>query len=142
MSSEFFDVLSRHSVGYVFLEGYFMPHIGEVFGEFQPATAEFAVIRLHGSDRSDIEKRTGKVWNQVVDPKPNGLTAAAEIIRANAAQKIRTFVNVNNHFEGSAPLTIERLVAELERDGCPPGRSKKWSTCRRGNTPGNDSWPS
>ena len=27
---------------------------------------------------------------------------------------IRTFVNVNNHYEGSAPLTIQRFVRVLE----------------------------
>lgn len=116
LSPEFFDLLAKHGVGYVFLEGYFMPHIGEVWDKFQLATADFAVIRLHGSDRSDIEKRTGEKWNHVVDPKPDGLAAAAKIVRANAARKVTTFVNVNNHFEGSAPLTIERLVAELERE--------------------------
>ena len=117
LSQEFFDLLGRHGVGYVFLEGYFMPHIGEVWSKYRPTTAEFAVIRLHGSDRSDIEKRTGGKWNRLVDPKPDGLAATAEIVRGNAARKITTFVNVNNHFEGSAPLTIERLLAKIGEDG-------------------------
>jgi len=26
-------------------------------------------------------------------------------------------VNVNNHYEGSAPLTIERFLDELRKDG-------------------------
>ena len=116
LSTEFFDLLAEHGVGYVFLEGYFMPHIGEVWRRFQPATTDFTVIRLHGSDRSDIEKRTGRNWSRVVDPKPEGLAAATRIIRANAARKVTTFVNVNNHFEGAAPLTIERLTAELRRN--------------------------
>jgi uncharacterized protein YecE (DUF72 family) len=113
LSREFFDLLGRHGAGYVFLEGYFMPRIGEVWRGFQPSTAEFAVVRLHGSDRSDIEKRTGEKWNRVVDPKPDALTATAEIVLGNVARGVTTFVNVNNHFEGSAPLTIGRLLARL-----------------------------
>jgi hypothetical protein len=28
-------------------------------------------------------------------------------------KKVRLFVNVNNHYEGSAPLTIARIVSRL-----------------------------
>ncbi|MBT3375945.1 MAG: DUF72 domain-containing protein [Lentisphaerae bacterium] len=92
-----------------------MPHIGDLPARLRTVTTDISVLRLHGSDRADIEKRTGKVWSRVVDPQPGGLTAASRIIRANASRKVLTYVNVNNHFEGSAPLTIARLAAELGR---------------------------
>jgi uncharacterized protein YecE (DUF72 family) len=117
LSTQFFDLLGRHGIGNVFLEGYHMPHIGEVWDPYEPTTTDFAVIRLHGSDRLDIEQQTSRAWDHVVDPKPEALSVAARIVRADSARNIRTFVNVNNHFEGSAPLTIERLLAELDRDG-------------------------
>ena len=56
-------------------------------------------------------------WDRVLDPHPEGLQAAATIIRANAARKAVTFVNVNNHFEGSAPTSIGRLLEVLAKEG-------------------------
>lgn len=125
LSSESFDFLAAHGVGYVFIEGYFMPPIGEVWRELQPTTADFGVVRLHGSDRSDTEARSGENWNQLVDPKPEALEAATDIILGSITRGISIFVNVNNHFEGSAPLTIERLLARLgDRPmPAPPGGS-------------------
>jgi hypothetical protein len=35
-------------------------------------------------------------------------------VRANARKKVLTFVNVSNHYEGSAPLTIGRLLEMLK----------------------------
>lgn len=109
----FFQFLAGAKIGFVYLEGYYMPPIGRLFDKFHPQTADFAVIRLHGGDRLEIEAETAQVWNKIVSPKPEGLKAAAKIVRANAQHKIRTFVNINNHFEGSAPLTIERFLEEL-----------------------------
>jgi uncharacterized protein YecE (DUF72 family) len=113
LSSEFFDFLQSNSIGCVFLDGYYMPPIGEVFDKYRPATADFAVIRLHGGDRQEIEKQTGEVWSRVVAPKPEGLKAAARMVIAHGQRGMRTFVNVNNHYEGSAPLTVDRFLDVL-----------------------------
>ena len=43
------------------------------------------------------------------------MAAAADIVRANAREGRMTYVNINNHYEGSAPLTIARFVRELAR---------------------------
>ena len=43
------------------------------------------------------------------------VAAAADIVRANAREGRMTYVNINNHYEGSAPLTIARFVRELAR---------------------------
>ena len=80
---------------------------------FKPETASFQVIRLHGGDRLEIEGETGEVWNKVVAPKPGGLKSAAKIVRANAKKRVLTYLNFNNHFEGSAPLSIGRFLDVL-----------------------------
>jgi len=36
------------------------------------------------------------------------------IVRYNAGRKVLTYLNLNNHFEGSAPLIASRLLAALE----------------------------
>jgi uncharacterized protein YecE (DUF72 family) len=109
LSSEFFQFLKEHKLGFVYLEGYYMPPIGDVYEKFKPETADFSIIRLHGGDRQQIEAETGNLWHKVVSPQPKGLQAAARIVKDNSAKDILTYVNVNNHFEGSAPLTIERF---------------------------------
>jgi len=52
-------------------------------------------------------------WNQVIAPKPKGLEAAARIVKENKSRKTLTFLNINNHFEGSAPLTVQRFLEVL-----------------------------
>lgn len=111
----FFNFLKEHQIGFVYLEGYYMPPIEEVFGKFDPATADFCIIRLHGGDRTEIEAATGEIWNRVISPKSKGLEAAAKIVRANRKRNILTFVNLNNHFEGSAPLTAQRFIETLRQ---------------------------
>jgi len=102
-------------LGYVLLDGYYMPRIAEVTAKLDIRTASFSIIRLHGPDRSGIEERTGGAWGEVVEPKDDGLRATADIIRQNTDAGVDSYVNVNNHYEGSAPLTIARLLEILRR---------------------------
>jgi uncharacterized protein YecE (DUF72 family) len=104
----------ERGLGFVFLEGYYMFHIGDVFARWDTSPAAFTVIRLHGPDQAGMEQGAGGVWNQVYAPKLKGLQAAADIVRFNTARSFQTLVNVNNHYEGSAPLTAERFLAVLQ----------------------------
>lgn len=113
LGEPFFRLLEEHRVAFVYLEGYYMPPIREVFERCRPAVADHCVIRLHGPDRKGIEEQAGGTWNRIVSPQPESIAAAAEIYLANREHSIRTFVNVNNHFEGSAPLTILRFLERL-----------------------------
>jgi len=113
LSPALFKELENRGAGYVYLDGYYMPPIGQVFERFKPATAPFSVIRLHGGDRGEIEIETGEIWDRIVTPKPEALRSAARIAIENIRKKIVTYVNVNNHFEGSAPLTVERFLEAL-----------------------------
>jgi uncharacterized protein YecE (DUF72 family) len=115
LGPELFDFLKGRAVGFVYLDGYYMPPIGSIFEAHHPRTAPFGVVRLHGGDRGEIEKETGEVWNKIVAPKPEALKAAAAITVENIRHKIVTHLNVNNHFEGSAPLTIVRFLNELKK---------------------------
>ena len=112
-STSFFEFLKAHGLGFVYLDGYYMPPIGEVFEKFAPETASFQVVRLHGGDRLEIEGQTGEVWDRVVAPKPGGLQAAAKIVKANAKKRVLTYLNLNNHYEGSAPLSARRFLDVL-----------------------------
>ena len=115
-SPALFKFLEERKLGFVYLDGYYMAPIGQVFERFRPATAGFQIIRLHGGDRLEIETETAGVWDKIVAPKPEGLRAAARIVRAGARKKILTIVNLNNHYEGSAPLSIGRLLKVLSEE--------------------------
>jgi hypothetical protein len=126
--------LVRHKVGFVFCHGYYMPPAPALFREHfesgparplvqapetdSPLPASPAVIRLLGPDRKGIEERTGKQWNQVVAPKDGELPEIASMALSILEQNVDVIINVNNHYEGSAPLTIgklERMIDERNR---------------------------
>jgi uncharacterized protein YecE (DUF72 family) len=113
LKDEFLTALRQLGLGFVLLDGYYMPRIAEVAAKVNVRTAPFSIIRLHGPDRAGIEEETRGVWNKIVESKDDGLKAAADIIRQNVEFGVDTYVNVNNHYEGSAPLTIERLLGRL-----------------------------
>lgn len=112
LQKDFFDFLRSHGIGSVLQDGYYMPPLSEVVSHFDTRTAGFSVVRLHGPDRAGIEEQTGGDWSQIVDPKDASLAVAANLIHTNEDAGVTTYVNVNNHCEGCAPLTIQRL-AEL-----------------------------
>ncbi|NQV35109.1 MAG: DUF72 domain-containing protein, partial [Phycisphaeraceae bacterium] len=110
LSEAFFNYLKNRKVGCVLLDGYYMPPIRDIAREFDIHTGKYLVIRLHGPDRSKIEKQTKGLWNDIVKPKDHSLQAAATIVQNALQTDITTVVNVNNHYEGCAPLTIQRLL--------------------------------
>jgi uncharacterized protein YecE (DUF72 family) len=114
LKKPFFEFLKRNDLAMIFLQGYYMPPLWQVFNEYKDYIKSTAVIRLHGPDRSGIEKKTGSIWNQIVEPKDNELDKISEIIYYLKNKKVDTYVNVNNHYEGSAPLTISKIQNKLK----------------------------
>jgi uncharacterized protein YecE (DUF72 family) len=109
LKKPFFEFIQRNNLIAVLLEGYYMPPVKEVFKEFKDYIEDTVVIRLHGPDRSGIEKATGKVWNKIVAPKDEQLNGISEIAHYFLNKKMDVYLNVNNHYEGSAPLTIQKI---------------------------------
>jgi len=72
------------------------------------------VIRLHGMDREGIEERTKNVWDTIVDPRDDELLLLRDVVNDLIERQHQVFVNINNHFEGSAPRTIERIKTLLQ----------------------------
>jgi uncharacterized protein YecE (DUF72 family) len=113
LKPEFFAFLKQHRIGMVLLEGYYMPPIQTVAAANDVHTSDFLVIRLHGPDRKEIEAKTKGTWSDIVLPRDESLGSAAWIIQHSLEKDLDTYVNVNNHYEGCAPLSIERLLALL-----------------------------
>jgi uncharacterized protein YecE (DUF72 family) len=109
LNRAYFDFLARAGLYHVFIQGYYMPSIFDVYAEHVEHIENFTVIRLHGPDRQGIEKKTGKIWDSIAAPKDHEITKLKAMLADLDSRGVTTYVNVNNHYEGSAPLTIERI---------------------------------
>ena len=109
LKKPFFEFIKRNKLAMVFLQGYYMPPVKTVFNEFKDYVKGTSIIRLHGPDRSGIEEKTGGDWSKIVEPKDEELDDVAEIVSYFKNKKVDTYINVNNHYEGSAPLTIMKI---------------------------------
>jgi len=113
LNENWFRFLLAHHLDLVFLQGYWMPDISELYAQHRELIHEFpsVVVRLHGPDRKGIEKLAGGRWDKIVAPKDDELAAVAEMVEEMVTQGIDVHLNVNNHYEGSAPETIDRIRA-------------------------------
>ena len=113
LTPKYFELLNAYNVMHVFSEKQYMPSIYEVYAEFQNYIKNATIIRLLGGDRKEIEERTKQNWNEIVMPQ-NGLRQIIGMINYMNKSGLKVTVNVNNHYEGSAPKTIERIEEGLE----------------------------
>ncbi|SHH63510.1 DUF72 domain-containing protein [Desulfofustis glycolicus] len=113
LQPRYFDFLGEHDLYHVFLHGYYMPPIFDIYEHFREKITELTVIRLHGPDRQGIEKQTGEDWSRVVAPKEADISRLASMLSGLHSRQVETFLYVNNHFEGSAPRTITRIEKAL-----------------------------
>ena len=114
LKDPFFEFLEINNLAMVFLQGYYMQPVWEVFKEFQSHINTTTVIRLHGPNRTGIEEKTNNVWDKIVEPKDEEINKVTEMIYALTQKEIDLYINVNNHYEGSAPLTIERFNQQIK----------------------------
>ena len=108
-SSDYFAFLEDKGLSHVFIQGYYMPEISEIYKKFSAAIVNPVVIRLHGYERDEIEKKTHKIYNTIVAPKDEELPGVIEMIQDLRSRGLQVYLNVNNHYEGSAPLSIEKI---------------------------------
>jgi uncharacterized protein YecE (DUF72 family) len=113
LNAAWFDWLRERELGHVFLEGYYMPPAAQLYDRFADSIRGFTVIRLHGPDRPGMEEKSGNRWDRILEPRDGALDEAARIIRELRRREVDVFLNVNNHFEGCAPLTISRIRERL-----------------------------
>ena len=64
-----------------------------------------------------MEERTGNRWDRIVEPKDGELAKQVKMVRDLRQRNHDIFINVNNHYEGSAPRTIEKFEALLAVPG-------------------------
>ncbi len=109
LNEKYFSFLSEQKLAPVFLEGYYMPPVIEIYSKFKEYIQNLVIIRLHGPDRKGIEKIANENWNQIYLERDKEIESIVEMIKDLQNKEVDLFVNVNNHFEGSAPLTIQKI---------------------------------
>ena len=109
-----FDFLRNRGINPVLIEGYYMPPLAEVVAKFDTSSGYVSIIRLMGPDRQKIEKLTNGLWDRIVSAKDDSLESVARIAGNHIEQTRQMIVNVNNHYEGCAVLTIDKLIDMLE----------------------------
>jgi uncharacterized protein YecE (DUF72 family) len=109
IDATWFQLLREHSVAPVLLQGYWMDDVARTIDAHENRIGDTLCIRLHGEDREGMEERTGADWSRVVRPKDQELAAIMGSVRRLLTNDRKVFLNVNNHYEGSAPLTIEKI---------------------------------
>ncbi len=117
LNRDYFDFLGENDLRHVFLQGYYMPPVAELYRKFGGHLKDEVVLRLQGPDRSGIEKISGGLWNRIYEPRDRELADIAEMINELLDRNLNVYVNMNNHYEGSAPLSIRRLEKFLGGTG-------------------------
>lgn len=115
LNEKYFAYLQSKNLAHVFLQGYYMPSIVSVFSQHKSHIEKNAIIRLHGPNRKQMEEMTGNQWSEIVAPRDAELSEIARMVLEMIEKKIKIFFNVNNHYEGSAPKTIARFEALLQK---------------------------
>jgi uncharacterized protein YecE (DUF72 family) len=91
-----------------------MPSIVRVYNKYKNYISKSTVIRLHGPNRKEIERITGNHWSDIVTPKDAELSDIVKMVLALIEENVEIFINVNNHYEGSAPKTISKIQSLLK----------------------------
>lgn len=113
LNKRYFEFIYEKNITPILIHGYYMPPVWEIFKMIKINTKVPIVIRLHGPDRKGIEAKTNNVWNGIVEPKDAELEKISKMILLLQNLDVEVYVNVNNHYEGSAPKTIERLKKKI-----------------------------
>ena len=116
LNARHFEFIHWYGFIPVLLEGYWMPPIWETHREHRDLLqeAQSVVIRLHGPDREGMERETGKRWDELVVHRDEDLRHIVAMVAELLDADVEIFLNVNNHYEGSAPPIIERIQAMLD----------------------------
>jgi uncharacterized protein YecE (DUF72 family) len=122
LNDAYFQFLRRNALFPCFLQGYYMPDLRTILPVREQSfiPGDLAIIRLHGPDRQGMERKTGRRWDRIVNPKDDEIGDILETIARLLRRRVDVYLNVNNHYEGSAPLTIDKIRERLsgaEGDG-------------------------
>ena len=112
---DYFAMLARHGVAHVFNSWQDMPPVGEQLDLPTSRTApDFVGVRLLLKPGRKYEEAVKQFspYNRIQDPYPEGRAAGVKLIgeTRRAGGAMRSYIYVNNRFEGNALQTIASMV--------------------------------
>ncbi len=115
--TSFFEFLRKNTLSPVLIQGYYMPSIIDLYRTWHTVLLahKLMIIRLHGPNRQAIERKTKSDWSRVFEPKDDEIARVVEMVQQLKLAGVDLYLNVNNHYEGSAPLTIDKIRAGLDQ---------------------------
>ena len=117
LSTSYFKFIKDLDISNVFLQGYFMPPVFGIYNKYKEYIKSRAIIRLHGPDRSGIEKMSGENWSKIYINRDDELKDIVEMITDLNNKGVDIYLNINNHYEGCAPITIDKILTCLQQAG-------------------------
>lgn len=116
LNDEYLEFLGGCGFAPCLLQGYYLPDLRQVMRSLRQSLERcpWLVLRLHGPDRKGIEEAGGGRWDRVIAPKDQEIDELAGIVGSLLARGLDIILNVNNHYEGSAPLSIAKVRAAIE----------------------------
>jgi uncharacterized protein YecE (DUF72 family) len=109
MDADWFTLLKEKKVAPVLLQGYWMDDVAKMLDTYGNLIDDTFCVRLHGEDREGMEEKTGEDWSKIVRPKDEELARISYSIKKTFGHGKTVYININNHYEGSAPRTIEKF---------------------------------
>ncbi len=113
LNAGYFQFLRDHNLGHVWQQGYYMPPIFDLYRQYADLLSDNVVIRLHGPDREGMEDRAGKDWSKLIESRDADLDALAGVMKDLYVRRLIGWVFANNHYEGCAPLTVQRILDRI-----------------------------
>lgn len=113
LDATWFGFLKQTQTAPVLLQGYWMDDVAGLITRNSTAFGPLLCLRLHGQDRQGMEEQSGEDWSRIIRPLDGELDRIVAAVTGLLNGGRQIIVNVNNHYEGSAPLTIERLQSRL-----------------------------
>lgn len=117
LNGAWFSWLRQRRIAPVLIQGYWLEDIGKTIERFEPLIGDTVSLRLHGEDREEMEILSEGRWDALIHPRDRELARLSWSIKSLADRGRLVYVQVNNHYEGSAPLTIDRLRALMAGHG-------------------------
>lgn len=117
LQSQYFATLARHGVAHVFNSWTDMPPVGEqieLAGAFTTPQLSAARFLLKPGRKYEEAVKQFSPYEKLQEANPEGRAAAAKLVRraTGSSQPSRSYIYLNNRFEGNALASIAALLNE------------------------------
>jgi uncharacterized protein YecE (DUF72 family) len=121
LEAEYFTTLRHHGVAHIYNSWEAMPPVSEQFAlpnsRTEPGLCAARFLLKPGRKYEDAVKRFSP-YQHTQEVNAEGRSSGAALIREGVSRQAggRTFVYVNNRFEGNAPRTLQAMIEEAGAD--------------------------